>query len=86
MIRCAARDDAMTRDTLSTLDLSERPGQRVIWIRRVPHYQIDGPVELRPGERPFAAGPHHDAYVCMVENSVSVIALRPAFAPGGAKP
>jgi hypothetical protein len=87
----SGRDDAMTRDTLSTLDLSERPGQRVIWIRRVPHYQVDGPVELRPGERPFAAGPHHDAYICMVESedrleavtttgSISV-ALR-----GGARP
>jgi hypothetical protein len=50
----------MKRDTLSTLDLSERPGQRVIWVRRVSHYQVDGPIELRPGERPFAAGPHHD--------------------------
>ena len=86
------QDDAMTRDTLSTLDLSERSGQRVIGIRRVPHYQVDGPVELRPGERPFAAGPHHDAYICMVESegrletvttacSISIIALR-----GGARP
>jgi hypothetical protein len=74
------------KDSLSTLGLDERPGQCITWIRRVPHYQTDGALELRPGERPFAAGPHHDAYVCMVESSVSVIALRPAFAPGGAKP
>ena len=76
----------MTRDTLSTLDLHERAGQRIWPVRWVRHYQTDGALELRPGERPFAAGPHHDAYVCMVESSVSVIALRPAFAPGGAKP
>jgi hypothetical protein len=57
----------MKRDTLSTLDLSERPGQRIWHVRRVPHCQIDGAVELRPGERPFAAGPHHDAYGYMVE-------------------
>ena len=76
----------MKRDTLSTLDLTERPGQRVWHVRRVRHYQTDGPVELRPGERVIAAGPHHDAYGYMVESSVSVIALRPAFAPGGAKP
>jgi hypothetical protein len=60
----------MTRETLATLDLTEQPHQRVWHIRRVPHCQIcqiDGPVELRPGERPFAAGPHHDAYGYMVE-------------------
>jgi hypothetical protein len=55
------------KQTLATLDLTEQPHQRVWHIRRVPHCQIDGPVELRPGERPFAAGPHHDAYVCMVD-------------------
>jgi hypothetical protein len=58
----------MKRDTLSTLDLNERPGQRVWHVRRVQHHQQSGPVDLRPGERPFAAGPHHDAYVCMVES------------------
>jgi hypothetical protein len=80
------RKEGAVKDSLSTLGLDERPGQCITWIRRVPHYQTDGALELRPGERPFAAGPHHDAYVCMVESSVSVIALRPAFAPGGAKP
>jgi hypothetical protein len=77
------RDDAMTRDTLSTLDLSERPGQRVIWIRRVPHYQVDGPVELRPGERTFAAGPYHSAYVVMVEREDR---LEAATSAGGVGP
>jgi hypothetical protein len=75
------RDDAMTRDTLSTLDLSERPGQRVIWIRRVPHYQVDGPVELRPGERPFAAGPHHDAHYTREGSQVRSL-HRPPSSPG----
>ena len=81
----------MTRDTLSTLDLSERSGQRVIWIRRVPHYQVDGPVELRPGERPFAAGPHHDAYGYMVEREDRLEAVTTAGSisvalRGGARP
>ena len=57
----------MKRETLSTLDLDEKPGQRITWVRRVQHRQVDGPLELRPGERPFAAGAHHSAYVCMVE-------------------
>jgi hypothetical protein len=52
----------MTRDTLSTLDR-----QRVWHIRWVRHCQTDGPVELRSGERVFAAGPHHDYYSVMVE-------------------
>jgi hypothetical protein len=56
-----------TLSTLATLDLTEQPHQRVWHIRRVPHCQVDGPVELRPGERPFAVGPHHDAYIVMVE-------------------
>ena len=54
--------------------------------------QEDRRLELRPGERPFAAGPDHSAYVVMVERedrleavttagSISVIALR-----GGAGP
>jgi hypothetical protein len=58
----------MKRDTLSTLDLHEKPGQRVWHVRRVQHHQVDGALELRPGERPFAAGAHHSAYVCMVES------------------
>ena len=80
------------KQTLATLDLTEQPHQRVWHIRRVRHCQEDGRLELRPGERPFAAGPHHSAYVVMVERedrleavttagSISVIALR-----GGAGP
>jgi hypothetical protein len=57
----------MTRDTLSSLDLHERPGQRIWHIRRLHHHQEDGAVELRPGERAFAAGPHHSAYVFFAE-------------------
>jgi hypothetical protein len=81
----------MTRDTLSTMDLSERSGQRGIWIRRVPHYQVDGPVELRPGERVFAAGPHHDYYSVMVEREDRLEAMTTAGSTsvalrGGARP
>jgi hypothetical protein len=58
----------MTRDTLSTLDLTEQPGQRIWTIRRVQHHQADGPVELRPGERAFAIGAaHHDCHVVLAE-------------------
>jgi hypothetical protein len=58
----------MTRDTLSTLDLTERPGQRIWTIRRVQHHQVDGPVELRPGERAFPIGAaHHDCHVVLAE-------------------
>jgi hypothetical protein len=73
----------MKRDTLSTLDLSESPGQRIWHICRVPHYQTDGALELRPGERPFAAGPHHDAYGYMVERAAR---LEAAATAGGAEP
>src|ERR1700722_416779 len=41
---------AMKRDSLSTLDLRERPENKITIIRRVHHHQIDGPLELRPGE------------------------------------
>jgi hypothetical protein len=58
---------AMKRDSLSTLDLRERPENKITIIRRVHHHQIDGPLELRPGERPFAPGPRHSAYIVMVE-------------------
>jgi hypothetical protein len=72
----------MKRDTLSTLDLNERPGQRVWHIRRVRYYQTDGALELRPDERIFAAGPHHDYYSVMVESVTTAgSALR-----GGAGP
>lgn len=58
----------MSRDTLSTLELHEKPGQRVWLIRRVPHYQVDGAVDVQPGERVFAIGAaHHDVHVVMVE-------------------
>jgi hypothetical protein len=49
----------MKRDSLSTPDLRERPENKITIIRRVLHHQIDGPLELPPGERAFAAGPRH---------------------------
>ena len=73
----------MTRDTLSTLDLHERPGQRVWHVRRVQHHQQSGPVDLRPDERAFAAGPHHDAYGYMVEREDR---LEAATTAGDARP
>jgi hypothetical protein len=51
------------KQTLATLDLTEQPHQRVWHIRRVRHCQEDGRIELRPGERPFAA----DYYSVLVE-------------------
>ena len=57
------------KPTLSTLDLTERPHQRVWHIRRVQHHQQSGPLELQPGERAFAIGAaHHDAYVVLAES------------------
>jgi hypothetical protein len=56
------------KDSLSTLDLTERPGQRITWFHWVRHHQTDGPLELRPDERVFAGGPHHDAYAIMAES------------------
>ena len=81
------------KQTLATLDLTEQPHQRVWHIRRVRHCQEDRRLELRPGERPFAAGPHHSAYVVMVEREDRLeavtparpIAIRPAFPPGSAR-
>ena len=61
----------MTRapDTLSSLDLTEQPGQRITYFRRVAHRLVDGPVELQPGEKMFAIGAaHHDFYVYLVES------------------
>jgi hypothetical protein len=54
------------RDTLSTLDLHERPGQRVWTIRHVRHDHRDGPIELAPGERAFSSGDHHGHYAYTV--------------------
>jgi hypothetical protein len=58
----------MKRDSLSTLDLRERPENKITIICRVHHHQIDGPLELPPGERAFAAGPHHSAYIVLGES------------------
>lgn len=59
----------MTRDTLSTLDL-HAPG-KVTWIRHVRHHQVDGRVDVRPGECVFSAGPHHGHYGYAVESDQS---------------
>ena len=45
---------------------------------RVQHHQVDGPVDLRPGERPFAAGPHHSAHVVFAEIEDLLAAPSPA--------
>jgi hypothetical protein len=84
----------VTRDTLSTLDLHEHAGNRITWIRRVAHHQVDGPVELRLGERLFAIGAaHHDCHVVFAEaeeqpaTAIASGARRPGDreAPGTAK-
>ena len=60
------------KQTLSNLCLDESPEQTITWFRRVQHYQVDGRVDVQPGERVFAVGaPHHDAYVCLVETTAT---------------
>jgi hypothetical protein len=55
------------KQTLATLDLREKPGQRVSYFRYVRHFRQVGPIDLARGERVFSAGPHHDFYSVMVE-------------------
>jgi hypothetical protein len=55
------------KQTLSNLDLREKPGQRVTYFRHVRHYQEDGPVDPPPGARVFSAGAHHSFYTYVVE-------------------
>jgi hypothetical protein len=74
------------RQTLATLDLTEQPHQRVWHIRRVRHCQEDARLELRPGERPFAAGPHHDAYCVLAEVEDRPLADRSASPNAAASP
>jgi len=60
------------KQTLSNLCLDESPEQTITWFRRVQHHQVDGRVDVQPGERVFAVGaPHHDAYVCLVETTTN---------------
>jgi hypothetical protein len=60
------------KQTLSNLCLDESPEQMITWFRRVQHHQVDGRVDVQPGERVFAVGaPHHDAYVCLVETTTT---------------
>jgi hypothetical protein len=81
-----AKDQSISRHTLSTLDLNERPGQRVWHVRWVRHYQTDGALELRPGERVFAAGPHHDYYSVMVEIEARIERQADRREAGGREP
>jgi hypothetical protein len=55
------------KQTLASLDLRERPEQKVSYFRRVQHFRQSGPIDLACGERVFSAGPHHDDYFIMVE-------------------
>jgi hypothetical protein len=55
--------------TLGTLDLQERPGQRVRWFWHVKHFQEDQRVDLAPGEAIFSSGPHHTFYSYTIESS-----------------
>lgn len=55
------------KDTLSTLDLHEKPGQKITMLQNVRHGQRDGPAE---GERAFSAGPHHGHYSYVKETPV----------------
>jgi hypothetical protein len=53
-------------DDRPDVPIEQRPG-RITWIRHVRHYQVDGPVELRSGERAFSCGAHHGHYSYAVE-------------------
>lgn len=55
-------------DTLATLDLHEKPGQKITYFRHVRHFQDDGPIETKPGERVFSSGPHHSYYSYTLES------------------
>lgn len=57
------------KDTLSTLDLNERPGQRIRWFRHFRHFQRDAYLRLATGEISiFSSGPHHAAYSYTIES------------------
>ena len=57
-------------DTLATLDLNERPGQKITYFRHVRHFQEDGRVDLPPGAHVFSCGPHHEFYCYTVASNV----------------
>ena len=50
------------KDTLSTLDLTEKPGQRITVFQHARHFQEDQRVDVAPGERIFSSGPQHSFY------------------------
>lgn len=61
-------------DTLATLDLNEKPGQRITWICHVPHSsQDDQRVDVQPGEHVFSCG-HHSAYAYTVAQTALLTA------------
>ena len=67
--RITARELTRAPDSLSSLELTEQPGQRITYFRRVAHSLVNGLVELQPGERVFAIGAaHHDCYAYVVES------------------
>ena len=62
----AKRRIAPKADTLASLDLSERPGQKITWIYHVPHSREDQRVDVvYPGDVVFSCG-HHGAYAYTV--------------------
>jgi len=49
-------------DTLATLDLTEKPDQKITWFHHVRHFQDDHAVELPAGDVVFSSGAHHSFY------------------------
>lgn len=50
------------KQTLATLDLTEKPDQKITWVRKVSHGRLDQRVDLAPDEELFSPGPHHNHY------------------------
>lgn len=53
-------------DTLRTLDLEEKPDQKITWFHHVKHFQEDQRVDVQPDETVLSCGPHHGHYSYMV--------------------
>lgn len=58
----STKTDQEVKDTLSTLDLHEKPGQRITVFTKVRHGLEDQRVDVQPGEQIFSPGPHHGYY------------------------